>query len=95
MFFLSFILLGKGIHALQETGLVPVTELGLGLRLDMLGVYPFYQTLGAQLALVAFLIAINGGIQSPLAVEPKSQQAKKLFFLLIIMGLVKATRNNV
>ena len=59
MFFLSFILLGKGIHALQETGLVPVTELGLGLRLDMLGLYPFYQTLGAQLTLVVFLIAIQ------------------------------------
>ena len=59
MFFLSFILLGKGIHALQETGLVPVTELGLGFRWDMLGLYPFYQTLGAQLALVVFLIAIQ------------------------------------
>ncbi|NBX75840.1 MAG: hypothetical protein EBQ92_04755 [Proteobacteria bacterium] len=59
MFFLSFILLGKGIHALQETGLVPVTEMGLGFRWDVLGVYPFTQTLGAQLALVVFLLAIQ------------------------------------
>jgi len=59
MFFLSFILLGKGIHALQETGLVPVTELGFRLHWDVLGLYPFYQTLGAQLALIVFLVVIQ------------------------------------
>lgn len=59
MFFLSFILLGKGIHALQETGLIPVTELGFNFRSDMLGLYPFYQTVGAQFLLVTFLILMQ------------------------------------
>ncbi|NBT57996.1 hypothetical protein EBT16_04345 [bacterium] len=59
MFFLSFVLLGKGIHALQETGLIPVTELGLGIRWDVVGLYPFYQTLGAQFALVLLLVVIK------------------------------------
>lgn len=62
MFFLSFILLGKGIHALQETGLVPISEIGLNLHFDLLGLYPFYQTLVPQLLLLALigLIQLRG-----------------------------------
>ena len=55
MFFLSFILLGKGIHALQETGLVPITEAGLSLHIDLLGLYPFYQTLIPQFLLLILI----------------------------------------
>jgi len=57
MFFLSFILLGKGIYALQETGIVPITDIGLNFQLDLLGLYPFYQTLIPQLVLL-LLIAV-------------------------------------
>ncbi|MFM8269934.1 MAG: FTR1 family protein, partial [Pseudomonadota bacterium] len=59
MFFLSFIMLGKGIHALQETGLIPISEFEMGPRWDLFGLYPSYQTLGAQLILVIFLLAIR------------------------------------
>jgi len=59
MFFLCFILLGKGVHALQEVGLVPITELGLKLRWDWAGVYPFYQTLGSQAALLIFIFLLS------------------------------------
>ena len=59
MFFLSFILLGKGIHALQETGLIPVTELGFQLRSDLIGLYPFYQTLGPQMVLILSLMLLH------------------------------------
>jgi high-affinity iron transporter len=55
MFFLSFVLLGKGIHALQETGLVSVTSIGLDWKIELLGVYPFYQTLVPQLLLTALI----------------------------------------
>lgn len=55
MFFLSFILLGKGIHALQETGLVSVTSIGVDWKIDLLGIYPFYQTLVPQLLLTALV----------------------------------------
>lgn len=55
MFFLSFILVGKGIHALQESGLVPVTAVGVQFQSDLLGVYPFYQTLLAQLVLAVVI----------------------------------------
>ncbi len=56
MFFLSFVLLGKGIHALQETGLIPVTGFGLSYQWDLVGLYPYYETLMAQGALVLLLV---------------------------------------
>jgi high-affinity iron transporter len=56
MFFLSFILLGKGIYALQEMGLIPITDVGLNFQIDLLGLYPFYQTLIPQLLLIIFIV---------------------------------------
>ena len=56
MFFLSFVLLGKGIHALQETGLIPVTGFGLSYQWDLVVLYPYYETLMAQGALVLLLV---------------------------------------
>lgn len=68
MFFLSFILIGKGIHALQESGLVPVTAIGIQFQSDLLGVYPFYQTLLAQLGLAVvislYLVFEKRGLRS-------------------------------
>jgi high-affinity iron transporter len=65
MFLLCFILLGKGIHAFQEIGLIPITELGLNLRWDWAGIYPFYQTLIAQIILL-LVIALLGRNPKPI-----------------------------
>jgi high-affinity iron transporter len=53
---LCFMLLGKGIRALQEAGVVPMSQLPLP-SLPWLGFYPTYQTAIAQGVLVLALIA--------------------------------------
>lgn len=60
MFLLCFSLMGKGVHALQEVGLIPITELSLipQFRLDWAGIYPFHQTLGAQLGLLLIILLL-------------------------------------
>lgn len=60
MALLSVMLLGKGLHSLQETGAVPVTALPLQIRWDLLGVYPTLETLSAQIVLVAFVALLWG-----------------------------------
>lgn len=52
MMALAVILIGKGIHSLQEAGFVGVSTASIPVRIDLLGVYPSYQTLLAQLFLV-------------------------------------------
>jgi high-affinity iron transporter len=49
---LCVILMGKGVHAFQEAGLLSVTGVSRGLRLDLLGIYPTVETLAAQIGLV-------------------------------------------
>lgn len=52
MMALAVILIGKGIHSLQEAGFVGVNPASISVRIDLLGIYPSYQTLLAQLVLV-------------------------------------------
>lgn len=52
MMVLAVVLTGKGLHSLQEAGIVNVSTLPFPLRIDLLGIYPSYQTAIAQLALV-------------------------------------------
>lgn len=58
MMALAFVLMGKGLHSLQEAGLVGVTTFPVSLRLDLLGVYPSFQTLIAQLALILLFLGL-------------------------------------
>ncbi|MGE3975381.1 MAG: cytochrome c/FTR1 family iron permease [Bdellovibrionales bacterium] len=53
---LAIILVGKGVHSLQEAGFVGVSEIPLNLRLDILGIYPSIQSLISQ-ALVVLLFS--------------------------------------
>jgi high-affinity iron transporter len=57
MALLAVILAGKGMHALQETGLVSITTSPLNLRIDLLGLYPTLETTIAQA--VALLLTIS------------------------------------
>ena len=45
---LCVILAGKGLHALQEAGMLSVTAASLPVRFDLVGLYPFVETLVAQ-----------------------------------------------
>lgn len=52
MVLLSLILVGKAAHSFQETGILPVTSLPLSLHIDLIGLYPTYETILPQLAVV-------------------------------------------
>lgn len=56
---LAVVLVGKGLHALQEMGWLGVTSFPLNVRQDVLGIFPTYETLLGQAAL-AVIILVGG-----------------------------------
>ncbi|MBK7148854.1 MAG: FTR1 family protein [Bacteroidetes bacterium] len=58
---LAVVLAGKGVHSLQETGMLDVHALPI-MRIEMLGIYPTIETCMAQLtvAVIAFLVWKRG-----------------------------------
>ena len=52
---LAVVLAGKGVGALQEAGLVPVTPLAGVPRITMIGLFPTLEAVGAQLLMLAAL----------------------------------------
>lgn len=72
---LAVILAGKGIHSLQEVGIVPVHSLPI-FRADQLGIYPTWETTIAQVVVLLIVIGIqniNIGTK-PVAVKPELQK---------------------
>src|SRR3569623_832632 len=57
MALLTIVLAGKGVSALQEAGIIDISPLHLAPRLSMLGVYPTWQTIFAQLLLAGVTAA--------------------------------------
>ncbi|MEO8933627.1 MAG: FTR1 family protein, partial [Xanthomarina sp.] len=55
---LAVILMGKGIHSLQESGWISVTGISSLFRMDWLGFYPTMETILAQVALI-FVVFIT------------------------------------
>lgn len=55
--FLCVILAGKGIHALQEAGVLPISFTWSWLRVDLLGVYPTVETILAQAVILVALLS--------------------------------------
>ncbi|MBC7660088.1 MAG: cytochrome c/FTR1 family iron permease [Chitinophagaceae bacterium] len=55
---LAFILTGKGIHSLQESGIVGITQLMSQLRFELVGVYPSLETLLAQIIVIAIIAVL-------------------------------------
>lgn len=53
---LAIILIGKGIHSLQESGWIGVTTLPNMIRVQWLGVFPTLQTVLGQLGLIGLII---------------------------------------
>jgi len=52
MAILAFMLIGKGVHALQEAGVLSVTTAPWYFRFDFLGWYPTWETWGSQLVVL-------------------------------------------
>ena len=55
---LAVILAGKGIHSFQETGFVAIHGYGFLPRVDLLGVFPTLETLGAQAVVLVIVIYV-------------------------------------
>ena len=53
---LAVVLIGKGVGALQEAGMVPVTPLAGVPRVVVLGIFPTAEALAAQLLMIAALV---------------------------------------
>ena len=54
--FLAIILIGKGVHSLQESGWISVTHFDFMPRISWLGIFPTLQTMGAQVGLFAVIV---------------------------------------
>ena len=70
---LSVILVGKGIHSLQEAGLVGVKSIGFDLRIDLLGIFPSAQTVVAQIMVGGILFVIWNLGKKPAVVPPMGE----------------------
>ncbi len=57
LYFLSFVLVGKGIREFQEAGIIGITQLEFIPQLDILGIYPTLQTTVPQAVLLLAFIA--------------------------------------
>lgn len=55
---LAVILLGKGIHSIQESGLFSATMLPFQLRVEWLGIYPTLETVVGQAVLLAIIVSL-------------------------------------
>ena len=53
---LSFMLAGKGVHELQEVGIISETVAGFVPKIGALGIYPTYETLAPQALIAAALV---------------------------------------
>ncbi len=53
---LTVVLAGKGVAALQEAGIIAIAPLAAAPRLSMLGIFPTWQSILAQFAMVAAII---------------------------------------
>lgn len=53
---LAFILLGKGIHSIQESGLISVHSLPSWLQVEWLGIFPSIETISGQIVLIMIVM---------------------------------------
>lgn len=67
---LSFVLVGKGFHALQEAGFIGITNTPFNLRIDLLGIYPTWQTIVAQGLVLGLIIVLWKIGNRPLSAKP-------------------------
>ncbi len=55
---LAVVLAGKGIHALQEGGMIPISSSLFSFRLGLIGFYPTIETIAAQFLVIMVVIVL-------------------------------------
>jgi high-affinity iron transporter len=77
--FLAVMLAGKGVHALQEAGMVSISTLPLNLHISLVGLYPTWETLSTQLFTLLLVMLLwragNRAIEKPICETRNEQQA--------------------
>lgn len=58
MALLAVVLVGKGIHALQEAGKIGVANTPFNIRVDLLGLYPTWQSILSQILVLVLLFVL-------------------------------------
>jgi high-affinity iron transporter len=58
MVVLAIILVGKGIHSLQEAGIAPISNAIVPFRFDLIGFYPSLQTIVGQILIILVFIGL-------------------------------------
>ncbi len=71
-------LTGKGVHALQEAGVLTISMLPINLRVSFLGIYPSWETLLGQLITLGLVVVLwragNRVIKKPICETHKENQ---------------------
>ncbi|MEQ8882732.1 MAG: FTR1 family protein [Cyclobacteriaceae bacterium] len=55
---LALILIGKGVHSIQEAGWLSITGFPVSVSVDWLGIYPTFETVTAQVALLMLMLLL-------------------------------------
>jgi high-affinity iron transporter len=56
--FLAVVLVGKGVHALQEAGTLGISMLPVRLKVDAIGLYPSWESLLSQVFILALIVIL-------------------------------------
>ncbi|MDZ7845586.1 MAG: FTR1 family protein [Owenweeksia sp.] len=80
--FLAVVLVGKGVHAIQEAGVVSISPFPVNLRLSLIGLYPSYETLLSQVFVIGLIIFLwslgNRVMKKPICETHKEDEVKKV-----------------
>ena len=75
---LAIMLAGKGVHALQEAGVVSISMLPVDIRLSFLGIYPSWETILSQVFILILVLILwrigNRVIRKPICETHKEQK---------------------
>lgn len=75
---LAIVLAGKGVHALQEAGILSISMLPLNMRVNFLGIYPTWETFIGQVFTLGLVMVLwragNRVIKKPICETHKENQ---------------------
>ncbi len=75
--FLAVVLVGKGIHALQEAGVLGISSTPFNIRWSLIGVYPAWESIIAQLLITGLIVFLwnigNKVIKKPICETEKEK----------------------
>ena len=75
--FLAVVLIGKGVHSLQEAGIISITIFPVDLRWSLIGLYPTWESILSQVFIVALIVFLwnlgNKALKKPICETEKEK----------------------